>query len=63
MAMLAATSLGAAWVSTSPDFGADAVLSRFEQVREHNVSIKLFCMAVVLIFRCGYPLSLFVPHN
>jgi acetoacetyl-CoA synthetase len=32
VAMLAATSLGAAWSSCSPDFGAAAVLERFGQV-------------------------------
>jgi acetoacetyl-CoA synthetase len=31
IAMLAATSLGAVWTSTSPDFGIDGVLSRFGQ--------------------------------
>ena len=33
VAMLATTSLGAVWTSTSPDFGADAVVERFGQVR------------------------------
>lgn len=32
IAMLAATSLGAVWTSCSPDFGSDAVISRFEQI-------------------------------
>ena len=31
VAMLAATSLGAVWTSTSPDFGADSVIDRFGQ--------------------------------
>ncbi len=31
IAMLAATSIGAVWTSTSPDFGRDGVLSRFGQ--------------------------------
>ncbi len=31
VAMLAATSLGAVWTSTSPDFGIDSVLDRFGQ--------------------------------
>jgi acetoacetyl-CoA synthetase len=31
VAMLAATSLGAIWTSTSPDFGADSVIDRFGQ--------------------------------
>ena len=31
VAMLAATSLGAVWTSTSPDFGADSVVDRFGQ--------------------------------
>lgn len=31
-AMLATTSIGAIWSSTSPDFGADGVLSRFQQI-------------------------------
>jgi acetoacetyl-CoA synthetase len=31
VAMLAATSLGAAWTSTSPDFGEDSVVDRFGQ--------------------------------
>ena len=33
IAMLAATSLGAVWTSTSPDFGQDGVLSRFGQTK------------------------------
>ena len=33
VAMLAATSLGAIWSSCSPDFGADAVVDRFGQIR------------------------------
>ncbi len=33
IAMLAATSLGATWTSCSQDFGADAVLDRFAQVK------------------------------
>ncbi len=33
VAMLAATSLGAVWTSTSPDFGADGVVDRFGQAR------------------------------
>jgi acetoacetyl-CoA synthetase len=33
VAMLAAASLGAVWSSCSPDFGADAVLDRFGQIR------------------------------
>ena len=32
VAMLAATSLGAVWSSTSPDFGKDGVLDRFGQI-------------------------------
>ncbi|MDW8311993.1 MAG: acetoacetate--CoA ligase [Burkholderiales bacterium] len=32
VAMLATTSLGAAWTSTSPDFGIDGVLDRFGQL-------------------------------
>ena len=32
-AMLAATSLGAVWTSTSPDFGVDSVVDRFGQTR------------------------------
>ncbi|HEV7632215.1 MAG TPA: acetoacetate--CoA ligase [Steroidobacteraceae bacterium] len=32
IAMLAATSLGAVWTSTSPDFGLDGVFDRFSQV-------------------------------
>ncbi|ROV60302.1 acetoacetate--CoA ligase [Vibrio ponticus] len=32
IAMLAATSLGAIWTSTSPDFGVDSVIERFGQV-------------------------------
>lgn len=32
IAMLATTSLGAVWTSCSPDFGSDAVISRFEQI-------------------------------
>lgn len=32
IAMLATTSLGAIWTSTSPDFGVDSVLERFGQV-------------------------------
>ncbi len=32
IAMLATTSLGAVWTSTSPDFGLDGVLDRFSQV-------------------------------
>ncbi|MGR5219559.1 acetoacetate--CoA ligase [Vibrio parahaemolyticus] len=39
VAMLAATSLGAVWTSTSPDFGAQSVIERFGQV-EPKV---LFC--------------------
>jgi len=31
-AMLATASIGAIWSSTSPDFGADGVLSRFQQI-------------------------------
>jgi acetoacetyl-CoA synthetase len=33
IAMLAATSLGAIWTSTSPDFGAQSVIERFGQTR------------------------------
>ena len=33
VAMLAATSLGAIWSSCSPDFGVDAVVDRFGQIR------------------------------
>ncbi|MFB9136674.1 acetoacetate--CoA ligase [Vibrio olivae] len=33
IAMLAATSLGAIWTSTSPDFGIDSVVERFSQVQ------------------------------
>jgi acetoacetyl-CoA synthetase len=33
LAMLAATSLGAAWSSCSPDFGVEGVLDRFSQVQ------------------------------
>ncbi|MCV5334169.1 AMP-binding protein, partial [Escherichia coli] len=33
IAMLATTSLGAIWTSTSPDFGIDSVLERFGQVK------------------------------
>ncbi|WKY60037.1 acetoacetate--CoA ligase [Vibrio sp. SNU_ST1] len=33
IAMLAATSLGAIWTSTSPDFGVDSVIERFGQVK------------------------------
>ncbi|MFA0654660.1 acetoacetate--CoA ligase [Vibrio sp. 10N.222.49.C12] len=33
IAMLAATSLGAIWTSTSPDFGVESVIERFGQVK------------------------------
>ncbi|WGV98900.1 acetoacetate--CoA ligase [Vibrio sp. YMD68] len=33
IAMLATTSLGAIWTSTSPDFGSDSVIERFGQVK------------------------------
>ncbi|MDF2153506.1 acetoacetate--CoA ligase [Vibrio sp. CAU 1672] len=33
IAMLATTSLGAIWTSTSPDFGVDSVIERFGQVK------------------------------
>ncbi|TQQ77271.1 acetoacetate--CoA ligase [Vibrio cholerae] len=33
IAMLAATSLGAVWTSTSPDFGVESVIERFGQVQ------------------------------
>ena len=33
VAMLATASIGAVWSSCSPDFGADAVLDRFGQIR------------------------------
>ena len=39
IAMLAATSLGAVWTSTSPDFGIDSVIERFGQVQPK----VLFC--------------------
>lgn len=39
VAMLAATSLGAVWTSTSPDFGAQSVLERFNQSKPK----ALFC--------------------
>lgn len=39
VAMLATTSLGAIWTSTSPDFGASSVIERFEQVKPK----VLFC--------------------
>ncbi len=39
VAMLATTSLGAIWTSTSPDFGVDSVLERFGQVQPK----VLFC--------------------
>lgn len=40
VAMLAATSLGAVWTSTSPDFGADSVIDRFGQTQP----VILFCV-------------------
>ncbi len=40
IAMLAATSLGAIWTSTSPDFGAESVIERFGQVKPK----VLFCV-------------------
>ncbi|NMU53586.1 AMP-binding protein, partial [Vibrio parahaemolyticus] len=39
IAMLATTSLGAIWTSTSPDFGIDSVVERFGQVKPK----VLFC--------------------
>ncbi len=33
VAMLATTSIGAIWASCSPDFGADAILDRFAQIK------------------------------
>ncbi|MCK6265700.1 acetoacetate--CoA ligase [Vibrio sp. ZSDE26] len=39
VAMLAVTSLGAIWTSTSPDFGSDSVIERFGQVKPK----VLFC--------------------
>ncbi len=39
IAMLATTSLGATWTSTSPDFGVEAVVERFSQVKPK----VLFC--------------------
>ncbi|WP_047043359.1 acetoacetate--CoA ligase [Vibrio mexicanus] len=39
VAMLATTSLGAIWTSTSPDFGVDSVIERFGQVQPK----VLFC--------------------
>ncbi|MFA0070651.1 AMP-binding protein, partial [Vibrio breoganii] len=33
IAMLATTSLGAIWTSTSPDFGVESVIERFGQVK------------------------------
>ncbi|MEO9497215.1 MAG: acetoacetate--CoA ligase [Vibrio splendidus] len=33
IAMLATTSLGAIWTSTSPDFGVESVIERFDQVK------------------------------
>ncbi|MEZ8826442.1 acetoacetate--CoA ligase [Vibrio amylolyticus] len=39
IAMLATTSLGAIWTSTSPDFGSDSVIERFGQVKPK----VLFC--------------------
>jgi len=40
VAMLAATSLGAIWTSTSPDFGEDSVIDRFGQTEP----VLLFCV-------------------
>ncbi len=40
VAMLAATSLGAVWTSTSPDFGAQSVIERFGQTQPK----VLFCV-------------------
>ncbi len=40
VAMLAATSLGAIWTSTSPDFGEDSVIDRFGQTGP----VLLFCV-------------------
>uniref|UniRef100_UPI0030C735F4 acetoacetate--CoA ligase n=1 Tax=Vibrio sp. 10N TaxID=3058938 RepID=UPI0030C735F4 len=40
IAMLAATSLGAIWTSTSPDFGSESVIERFGQVKPK----VLFCV-------------------
>ncbi|MCP4187006.1 MAG: acetoacetate--CoA ligase [Gammaproteobacteria bacterium] len=40
VAMLAATSLGAVWTSTSPDFGEESVVDRFGQTRPRF----LFCV-------------------
>lgn len=33
IAMLATTSIGAVWCSTSPDFGAQSIIDRFEQIQ------------------------------
>ncbi len=35
--MLATTSLGAIWTSTSPDFGVESVIERFGQVKPNEV--------------------------
>jgi acetoacetyl-CoA synthetase len=53
IAMLATTSLGATWTSTSPDFGVESVLERFGQVKPkilftcdgYTFNGKLFDMA------------------
>ncbi len=37
IAMLATTSLGAIWTSTSPDFGVESVVERFGQVKPKNI--------------------------
>jgi len=64
VAMLAATSLGAVWTSTSPDFGADSVIDRFGQTeprflftadgyfyngKRHDLADKIHALALLLI--------------
>ena len=42
IAMLATTSIGAVWSSCSPDFGAEGILDRFEQIQP---KVIFYCLA------------------
>lgn len=52
IAMLAATSLGAIWTSTSPDFGVESVIERFGQVQPKFCFVVMATRLTVNRFPC-----------
>ena len=59
-AMLATASIGAIWSSTSPDFGADGVLSRFQQVSLINDKFRIH---LGMIVSHSFPYSINLPFS